>query len=113
MVRELNKLLAQSDPPSQSTLQSGLQLLRQTDLRDQLGKLTVETQVVAGQSDRVVPMTASRYLFDRLGDGQSDHSFISLSGGHLPFLQHASDYIECLEQFIPAVGTSESRSSET
>jgi len=112
LVRELNELLAQSEPPSPTTLQSGLQLLRETDLRDQLDALTVQTQVIAGQSDRVVPMAASEYLLEKLdkdhpGDHLS-HSFKSLPGGHLPFLQSASDYIECLRQFIPTDGTSES-----
>ena len=108
LVRELSSLLSQSDPPSQSTLQSGLQLLRQTDLRDQLRKLTIQTQVIAGQSDRVVPMAASEYLFDQLVDGHLGHSFKSLTGGHLPFLQSPSDYIGCLEEFIQSDSVGES-----
>ena len=105
--RELYDLLIQADPPSQRTLQSGLELLRQTDLRARLGELKIKTQVVAGQSDHVVPISASEYLYEQLSNG---HSFVSLPGGHLPFLQQTSDYIECLEQFIPEIGTSESRS---
>ena len=101
MVRELTGLLSQTDPPSQQTLQSGLELLRQTDLRQQLSELAVKTQVVAGETDRVVPIAASKYLFDNL---PNTHSFKMLSGGHLPFLQFPSDYIECLEEFIPSDG---------
>ena len=102
LVRELNTLLAQADPASQTTLQSGLQILRQTDLRNQLSKLTIETQIIAGQSDRVVPMEASKFLYNELSQSELDHSFISLPGGHLPFLQSPSDYIGCLEAFIPS-----------
>lgn len=101
MVRELTGLLGQTDPPSQQTLQSGLELLRQTDLRQQLSELAVKTQVVAGETDRVIPIAASKYLFDNLSNS---HSFKMLSGGHLPFLQSPSDYIECLEEFIPSDG---------
>ncbi len=97
LVRELHGLLTEANPPSHQTLQFGLALLRQTDLRDRLGELKVKTQVVAGQSDRVVPISASGYLYEQLSNG---HSFVSLPGGHLPFLQHPSDYIECLENFL-------------
>lgn len=109
LARELSGILAQTEPPpSQQTLQSGLELLRQTDLRDQLGKLTIPTQVIAGRSDRVVPMAASKHLFDELGNDNLDHSFKSLPGGHLPFLQSTSDYIGCLEEFIPSNSAGES-----
>ncbi len=101
LVRQLCTMLTQDDPPSQRTLQLGLQILRQTDLRDQLGKLTIPTQIIAGQSDRVVPMAASKYLYNEMNQDHLEHSFKSLPGGHLPFLQSASDYIGCLETFIP------------
>ena len=103
--RELYDLLTQAASPSQQTLQSGLALLRQTDLRTRLGELKIKTQVVAGQSDHVVPISASEYLYQQLSNG---HSFVSLPGAHLPFLQFPSDYIESLENFIPTESASAS-----
>ena len=105
LVRELTDLLSQTNPPSGPTLQAGLELLRQTDLRQRLGELRVKTQVVGGETDRVVPIEASKHLFEKL---TNSHSFKSLPGGHLPFLQTSSDYIGCLEKFIPPDNVGES-----
>ena len=96
LVRELSQVLSQRSRPTNKTLQSGLNLLSQTNLRPRLNELEVETQVIAGQNDQVVPMAASEFLFDQLECGHSFHPF---NAGHLPFLESQSKYIATLTTF--------------
>jgi len=98
LVRDLRSQLCESAQPTNETLQGGLEILRQTDLRSQLAELTVETQVIAGKDDQVVPCAASQFVFDHIPRA---HSFHKLAAGHLPFLQEPAKYIELLKQFIP------------
>jgi len=97
LVRQVTALMAQEPTPSHRTLQAGLNILRDTDLRARLSELTVDTQVIAGDQDHIVPSEASRFLFDQLPNGQS---FIPLQAGHIPFLQSPAEYIETLISFI-------------
>lgn len=96
MVRDLGLALNQFKPPNRRTLRAGLEILSDTDLRAQLGNLTVETQVVAGRHDHVVPVAASEFLFNQLANGHSIHPF---DAGHLPFIESSSQYIEALTTF--------------
>jgi pimeloyl-[acyl-carrier protein] methyl ester esterase len=97
LVRELTADLIRSPRPRNQTLQEGLKILSQTDLRPQLSRLSVETQLIAGNRDHVVPTAASEFLFRHLPNG---HSFQVFRAGHLPFLQVPSKYIEALTQFM-------------
>lgn len=97
LVRKLENELSKSASPTLQTLLAGLEILRSTDLRPQLGELRVETQVVAGFQDQITPPQASRHLFEQLPNG---HSFHCLEASHLPFLQATSGYIEKLASFI-------------
>ena len=97
LVRELKQDLLQSAQPSQTVLQGGLEILHQTDLRSRIQEIKVETQVLSGKDDHVVPIEASRSIFDDLPNAHSFHSFDS---GHLPFLQEPRKYSEVLNQFL-------------
>jgi len=91
LIRELIPGLDRSPRPTNQTLQEGLNILGQTDLRSELSRLSVESQVIAGQNDHVVPVGASEYLFRQLPNG---HSLHTLPTGHLPFLEATGKYIE-------------------
>lgn len=99
LVRALTPSLTQSPRPSSQTLQQGLQILASTDLRAQLCQLPIETQVIAGASDHVVPVAASEYLFGQLPHG---HSLNIFETGHLPFLEAPDKYIGSLNFFTTA-----------
>ena len=96
LVRELSQTLRECERPTGNTLQAGLELLRQTDLRPCLADLKVETQMIAGRNDHVVPVEASEFLFRHLKNG---HSLQVFETGHLPFLEAPSKYIEALTTF--------------
>lgn len=96
MVRELGRSLNQCNPPSSRTLRAGLKILSDTDLRPRLADLQVETQVIAGSNDHVVPVEANEFLFGQLENGHSLHIF---NTGHMPFLEAPTKYIEALNMF--------------
>ena len=68
---DLRNRLAESivaNRPSEFALQSGYETLSQTDLRSRLGEITVPTQVIAADSDNVIPPTASRLCAEQIPD---------------------------------------------
>ena len=97
LIRDIQADLDLSKAPINRTLQEGLRILAETDLRARLGELTVETQVIAGKNDHIISIDSSQWLFEQLPNG---HSFHSMNAGHLPFLQANSEYIETLVSFI-------------
>lgn len=96
IAKELTAQLIAHHTPSVATLQNGLAILANTDLRDQIPKLTIDTQIIAGKNDTLVPLGASHFLNENL---TSPHSLIEFDTGHLPFLESTKGYIEALKQF--------------
>ncbi len=68
-----------------AALATGLELLRQTDLRERLSGIDLPTLVIAGQYDRVTPPAASRALAAALPRGE----YLEFGRtGHAPMLSH-------------------------
>lgn len=97
LVRELTETINQHQRPTTQTLLASLRLLGETDLRGRLSDLKIETQVIAGKSDSIVPVEASEHLFSCLAHGSSLQLFES---GHLAFLEQPTKYIGALTQFL-------------
>ena len=96
IAKELTTQLIARHTPSVATLQNGLAILANTDLRDQIPHLTINTQIIAGKNDTLVPLAASHFLYENL---TSPHSFIEMDTGHIPFLESTKGYIEALKRF--------------
>ena len=96
MAKDLTSQLVTRHIPSVTVLQNGLTILANTDLRDQLPHLTIDTQIVAGKNDPLVPIEASHFLNENL---TSPHSLIEMETGHIPFLESPKGYIEALTRF--------------
>ena len=91
--RQLLGAILSLPKPGTETLQQTLNLLTQIDLREQITKLTVDTQIIAGRHDRVVSPQASRWLSEMLPDAE----LIMLEAGHLPFLDAKADFLKNLQ----------------
>lgn len=94
--KDLTAQLVAHHTPSVATLQNGLTILANTDLRPQLQNLTVDTQIIAGKNDTLVPSGASHYLYEHL---PKKHSFVTMDTGHIPFLESTNGYIKALKRF--------------
>ena len=99
-VRELAERLLTQDEPSTDTLRSGLEILAATDLRDQLSNIEIETKVIAGQHDNVVPIAASQFLAENIPNA----SFNSFDSGHLLFLDQPAQFLRQLRS-LAGVGS--------
>lgn len=82
-----------------AALAGGLELLRDTDLRDRLARIGTPTLVIGGQYDRVTPPGAGRALAEALVGG----SYREIArAGHAPFLSHAELVAQWIEEHVDA-----------
>jgi len=101
LLRSLRAELFRFPAPSSGALESGLELLRQSDLRRQVGAITQPTCVIHGQRDRLVPVQAGRYLAQQLPDATSR---LIAGAGHAPFLSHPSEFMGAIQDFMNREG---------
>ncbi|MBW5290585.1 MAG: Biotin synthesis protein BioH [Candidatus Ruthia sp. Asou_11_S2] len=78
-LKALNKAIEQY-PATTQALNQGLEILLNTDLNNQLKKLSIPIEVVLGKYDTLVPIKISRWYH------QNNIKTLILNTGHLPFL---------------------------
>jgi pimeloyl-[acyl-carrier protein] methyl ester esterase len=96
-------------PPTLGTLVSGLNILRQTDLRDQVSKINCPVQLMVGSRDKIVPADATRWLESQLTDVQLSETNV----GHLSFLESPHWFINQLTSFLESASAAHERIDET
>jgi pimeloyl-[acyl-carrier protein] methyl ester esterase len=84
-LRRLRGRLAAHGEPDRRALAAGLDVLRNTDLRDALPRITLPALVIAGEHDRLTPPGAGHELATRLP--MARFGLVERSG-HAPFLSH-------------------------
>lgn len=86
--------------PESHTLQQGLELLENTDLREELGLLACPILAIFGAKDALVPVSTA----DKLAAlNHNIYPEILESAGHAPFLSHPDETRELIVQFMQAV----------
>lgn len=81
--------------PSAAALYSGLDVLRRSDLRDELSRIATPTTVIHGECDRLVPPSAASELARRLPRARR---CLLARAGHAPFLSAPEAFLQsCLE----------------
>ncbi len=78
-------------------LRAGLALLADSDLRDQVRRITMPALVLAGRNDCVVPLQAAQALAALLPQSQWQ---LVRRAGHAPFLSHPDEVSAALLQFL-------------
>lgn len=79
-----------------TTLEAGLDVLEQVDLRARLGDIDLPVLVVHGAGDRVVPAAAGAWLASRVPSGE----LVSLDAGHAPFATRPREFSEAVLEWI-------------
>lgn len=83
--------------PDLGALQSGLNILRDSDLRGLLADVQQPTLVLAGERDTLIPHKASQYLASQLRNGK----LVTIKGAaHAPFLSHPEQFVELVLDFL-------------
>jgi pimeloyl-[acyl-carrier protein] methyl ester esterase len=83
--------------PDLIALQSGLEILRGSDLRGALPEVKQATLVLAGERDTLIPQQASQFLASRTPRGR----LAMIKGAaHAPFLSHPAEFVEHVVNFL-------------
>ncbi|OGS93755.1 MAG: pimeloyl-[acyl-carrier protein] methyl ester esterase [Gallionellales bacterium GWA2_59_43] len=97
LLAELRGKLFSRGEPELAALRSGLEILRDCDLRDALPQIGQPTLVIAGERDTLTPLEASCFIAERV-----PHARLAMLAGaaHAPFLSHPDQFVECLKSFL-------------
>lgn len=97
LLLQLRERLASRSEPDMATLQGGLAILRDTDMRMQLDQVMQPTLVITGERDTLTPLAASVYLAQALPNARLE----SIAGAaHTPFLSHPQIFAEHITSFL-------------
>ncbi|MCK4842014.1 MAG: pimeloyl-ACP methyl ester esterase BioH [Methylococcales bacterium] len=97
LLKELKIAMKECDPPVGKVLQGGLDILSQTDLRDDLVSLNCPISIIQGDNDSLVPVQAS---LDMQKIKPACQLNIIEGAGHVPFLSHQSQLIKIINHFL-------------
>lgn len=92
---ELRKKLLTQPQPDIGVLESGLSILRNTDLRREIGVLDMPVKLIHGTGDKLAPVQAARWLASNMPVA-SLHEVIG--AGHAPFLSHVEEVAEVIQR---------------
>ncbi|HKT32912.1 MAG TPA: pimeloyl-ACP methyl ester esterase BioH [Gammaproteobacteria bacterium] len=96
-LRQLSACLSAGAEPDARSLAAGLEILRSSDLRAELGRIHVPALVMSGGRDRLVPPAAGAWLADAI-PGARLHAFPKAA--HAPFLSHPREFVVAVQDFI-------------
>lgn len=96
-LRRLRQDLSYRPDPNPTALDRGLELLRETDLRDQLAGLRCPSLWLLGERDTLVPAGVADDLKALL---PMAHVQVLPGAGHAPFLSHGQESMAALKEFL-------------
>lgn len=97
LLKALKTAVFECDAPDQATLQGGLDILKQADLRPVLSGLSVPVSVVLGGLDTLVPVAVGQKMRRLLPSLELN---IIDRAGHVPFLSHGSETAAIISRFM-------------
>lgn len=97
LLKALKTSVFECESPDNETLQGGLAILKQTDLRFDLSQLTIPVAVILGGKDTLVPVAAGQKMQQLLP--QLDLNILDRAG-HVPFLSHSLETLAIISRFI-------------
>jgi pimeloyl-[acyl-carrier protein] methyl ester esterase len=97
LLAELRDTLFSCGEPDLDTLQAGLAILRNCDLRSALPLIMQPALIVAGERDSLAPMEASLYMAQQMPFAE----LVRIQGAaHAPFLSHPEIFVGQLTDFL-------------
>jgi pimeloyl-[acyl-carrier protein] methyl ester esterase len=97
VLQELKTLVFESPAPDQLTLQEGLAILKEADLRAEFANLKVLVGVILGQLDTLIPVAVAEKMQALLPE--IDLTVIGRAG-HVPFLSHQEAIVNAVRCFM-------------
>lgn len=96
-VRQLRIAFGAKPSPTQESLNQALDILLQTDLREEVGRLFQPTLIMHGDRDTLAPVSAAHWLAMHLHQA---HLRVISGAAHAPFLSHAEAFCASIEAFM-------------
>jgi len=97
VLRMLRTQLLAKGEPAAAALQAGLDILRNTDLREEIGALACPALVVAGERDTLVPGVAAGATADLMPNAGAA---VVAGAGHAPFIARPEAVASLLQAFL-------------
>jgi len=83
--------------PQPAALEAGLAILRHTNLRPELAKITCPTLLISGEHDALFRRRAAEKTRDMMTDARLS---VIPGAGHAPFLSHPDEFLQTLIAFL-------------
>jgi pimeloyl-[acyl-carrier protein] methyl ester esterase len=96
-VRQLRASFDSKPTPTQTTLNRGLNILLDSDLREEVPNLRRPTLLIHGDRDTLAPVSAAHWMSQNLPMG---YLRVMSGAAHAPFLSHTEQFVETLNQFL-------------
>lgn len=96
-LRQLRDALFAHGEPDAASLATGLDILKDSDLRSRLKDVSVPTRVLAGGYDRLTPPGAGGYMAGHIPGARLQ---VFPKSAHAPFLSHSDAFVAALLAFI-------------
>jgi pimeloyl-[acyl-carrier protein] methyl ester esterase len=97
ILADLRARLFTKGEPDVEALKGGLEILRDTDLRDTLAQIKQPTLVINGERDTLTPKNAAAALAQALPNARLQ---IIQGAAHAPFLSHPTIFMQHLKSFL-------------
>ncbi len=97
ILSDLRAQLFAKGEPEVDALKGGLEILRDTDLRNDLINIKQSTLVIAGERDTLTPQVAAENMAQAMFDAQLA---IVKGAAHAPFLSHPEIFMQHLKSFL-------------
>lgn len=97
ILRELREMILQEAEPDAGSLEAGLQILKQGDLRAELAKIELPVSWALGAQDGLVKASLVEALSQLMPEATVE---CYPAAGHAPFLSHSEDFTQQLLRFI-------------
>jgi pimeloyl-[acyl-carrier protein] methyl ester esterase len=97
VLKALKEAVSECDVPDRQTLLDGLNILKQSDLRPALSRLTCPVSVILGGRDKLIPVSVGQQL-PQLNAGCEVN--ILDQAGHVPFLSHQQEVLVIIARFL-------------
>ena len=97
LLKTLRATVLECDAPNVKTLQGGLDILKQTDLRQALSALNIPVSVILVGLDTLVPVAVGQQMQRLLPSLELN---IIDRAGHVPFLSHSDETLAIISRFM-------------
>lgn len=96
-IKQLRASFDTKPTPTQTTLLRALNILLESDLRDEASNIRKPTLLIHGDRDTLAPVQAAHWMMQHLPMG---YLRVMSGSAHAPFLSHSEQFIEALDQFL-------------